>query len=293
MAQARALAREGAAGEHRRLLYVAMTRAAQRLIVAGFRGANEPPPDNWATLIAAGLAPHAQPTPSWWSPTETILRLGHGATGDGAAASTPPAPPPSPGWASAPAPRELLFAAAAPARRVAGEVGPERLARIEEGRLAHRLMQNLPALAPDRRRREAQAFVAKFPLARPDLAERVLALLDNPALAPLFAEGSRAEIPFAATLAGAWVEGRIDRLAVVGPQVWIADFKTGAASVRAEYRRQLALYRAAAQAMFPGRKIRAFLLWIDSGAFEELPASTLDDAFLDWAEAQQGATSPS
>ncbi len=32
-------ARAAAAGEHRRLLYVAMTRAAQRLIVAGYEGA--------------------------------------------------------------------------------------------------------------------------------------------------------------------------------------------------------------------------------------------------------------
>jgi len=294
MAGARALAREGAAGEHRRLLYVAMTRAAQRLVVSGFRGPKEPPPDNWASLIGAGLAPHAQPIPSWWSPPETILRLGRGATGAGEAASTLPlTPPPPPDWAGAPAPREIVYAPAAPARRVAGEVGPERLARIEEGRLAHRLMQSLPALPPERRRPAALAFVARFPLARDDLAERLLALIETPALAPLFGEGSRAEVGFAARMAGALVEGRIDRLAVAGDEVWIADFKTGSAVVRAEYRRQLALYRAAVEAMFPGFKIRAFLLWLDSSKFEELPASTLDNAFLDWAQAQQGEASPS
>jgi ATP-dependent helicase/nuclease subunit A len=89
------------------------------------------------------------------------------------------------------------------------------------------------------------------------------------------------------------VEGRIDRLAVVGDEVWLADFKTGGAVARVEHRRQLALYRAAAGAMFPGCKIRAFLLWIDSAQFEELDALTLDEAFLDWARRQQAEPSPS
>ena len=154
-------------------------------------------------------------------------------------------------------------------------------------------MQSLPALPPESRRSAAQAFLARYALARADLADRLLALLENPALAPLFGHGSRAEIAFAATLAGSPVEGRIDRLAVAGEEVWIADYKTGAAVVRAEYRRQLALYRAAVAAMFPGFKIRAFLLWIDSAQFEELAASTLDDAFLNWVGEQQEGTSPS
>ena len=302
MAQARGLAREGAAGEHRRLLYVAMTRAAQRLVVAGFRGAREPPVDNWAELIALGLAPHAEAAPSWWNPAENILRLGQGAVGAGAAASpSPVSPEPLPAWANAPAPREIAYALAAPARRVAGDVGPERLARIEEGRLAHRLMQNLPALAPGRRRAAAAAFLARAgaalaPARRESLADRLLALVEAPALAPLFGPGSRAEVAFAASLARAGssstlVEGRIDRLAVAAGEVWVADFKTGSPLVRREYRRQMAIYRAAAAAMFPGFKIRVYLLWIDSGIFEELAASTLDDAYLDWAG--EGADEPS
>ena len=153
MALARGVVREGAAGEHRRLLYVAMTRAAQRLVVAGFRGPRELPADNWGELIALGLASHASAAPSWWDPAETILRLGQGAVGSGAGASPPPsAPTPAPLWASVAALKETAYAPKAPARRVAGDVGPERLARLEEGRLAHKLMQNLPALAPQGRR---------------------------------------------------------------------------------------------------------------------------------------------
>ena len=56
VAAARAQAREAQAGEHRRLLYVAMTRAAQRLIVAGYETSKRRPPDCWYDLVHSGLA---------------------------------------------------------------------------------------------------------------------------------------------------------------------------------------------------------------------------------------------
>ena len=56
LADARTAARKAAAGEHRRLLYVAMTRAAQRLIVAGYDGKNARPEGCWYNLVRDGLA---------------------------------------------------------------------------------------------------------------------------------------------------------------------------------------------------------------------------------------------
>ena len=47
VAAARSKAHEAEAGEHRRLLYVAMTRAAQRLIVAGYQTTKSRPSDCW------------------------------------------------------------------------------------------------------------------------------------------------------------------------------------------------------------------------------------------------------
>ena len=66
LAAARARALAAAAGEHRRLLYVAMTRAAQRLIVVGHHGVNGPAEDNWRELISAGLGDALQPAPAPW-----------------------------------------------------------------------------------------------------------------------------------------------------------------------------------------------------------------------------------
>jgi len=294
MAQGRGEAREAAAGEHRRLLYVAMTRAAQRLIVAGYEGAKARPPECWAHLIAAGLEPHLTQVPCWWDASQTMGRLGEAPQGEGSptpAAATAASPPPA--WASEPAPHEVAYQLVAPSRRVAGAQTPERLARIEEGKLAHRLMQSLPDLPSERRRAAAEGFLARHGSGvaaerRAGLVERALALIEAPQLAELFGAGSRAEVPIVATLARAGgeaaISGRIDRLAATGEEVWIADFKTGAALVRQDYVRQLALYRAAVASMFPGLQVRAFLLWIDAGGFEELPASSLSKAYRDWAD---------
>jgi len=231
---------------------------------------------------------------SWWDPAQPMLRLGEPPSGPAPAATVPaPAETPPPAWLAAPAPHEVAYAPVAPSRRLAGEVTPERLARLEEGRLAHRLLQSLPGLAPEVRRAAAQAFLARRGAILSDerraaLVTRALSLIEAPGLRALFGPGSRAEVPFAASFVRAGgarvaVSGRIDRLGVEDGVVWIADFKTGAAVVRREYQRQLALYRAAAAPMFAGAEIRAVLLWIDSGEFEELDALTLDKAFEDWA----------
>ena len=54
--QAKAAIAGGEAEERNRLLYVALTRARDRLYVAGFEGSNAPPADCWYNLIREGLA---------------------------------------------------------------------------------------------------------------------------------------------------------------------------------------------------------------------------------------------
>ncbi|MBM3607056.1 MAG: hypothetical protein FJX29_01180, partial [Alphaproteobacteria bacterium] len=63
----------------------------------------------------------------------------------------------------------------------------------------------------------------------------------------------------------------IDRLAVDGERVWIADFKTGgpgAGAVKRAYLRQLALYRLAVMEIFPGKQVRALIVWTRGGVEE-------------------------
>ena len=62
----------------------------------------------------------------------------------------------------------------------------------------------------------------------------------------------------------------------------IVDYKTNrpppdaADGVALAYRRQLALYRSLLQAIYPGRSVRAFLLWTAAPKLMEIDAKILD-----------------
>ena len=81
---------------------------------------------------------------------------------------------------------------------------------------------------------------------------------------------------------GARVHGRIDRLAVTDGEVFIVDFKTNRpppmneAEVAPVYLGQMALYRAAAAKIFPGRRITCGLIWTDGPHLLRLSDAILD-----------------
>jgi ATP-dependent helicase/nuclease subunit A len=113
-----------------------------------------------------------------------------------------------------------------------------------------------------------------------------LAVTESPPHRALFAESSRAEVPLIGTVKtprGTFtVSGQVDRLAVTESEVLIVDYKTNrpppeqAAGVALAYRRQLALYRALLAEIYPGRRVRAFLLWTAAPRLMEIEAKTLD-----------------
>jgi ATP-dependent helicase/nuclease subunit A len=80
------------------------------------------------------------------------------------------------------------------------------------------------------------------------------------------------------------VSGQIDRLAVSPSEVLIADYKSNRpaprilAEVPPAYVRQLGLYRAVLQKLYPDRPVRAVLVWTDIPDLMELSADALDHA---------------
>ena len=112
----------------------------------------------------------------------------------------------------------------------------DRQKALERGRLVHRLMQSLPDIPPERRKDAAERYLAKAAAIfgadeRADMARQVLAILDDENFAEIFAPGSRAEVPIVGRIARAGddpipVSGQVDRLAVAGDAVLIADYKT-------------------------------------------------------------------
>ena len=115
-----------------------------------------------------------------------------------------------------------------------------------------------------------------------------LAIVGDEHFAPLFQPGSLAEVPVVAQLSDGEhafeIEGQIDRLAILDGELMILDYKTNRPppetpeTVAPAYIVQLAAYRAALRELFPGRLIRAALLWTDGPRLMEIPSSLLDAA---------------
>jgi ATP-dependent helicase/nuclease subunit A len=301
---ARAEARAAREREYRRLLYVAMTRAEDRLYVCGWHGKTAPPADCWYELIRAGLNEHAEAVhidlsqdsaDGWAGHGLRFARTQRGATKtDDRAGLIRLAPPPLPPWTGRPPPPEP-----SPPRPLApsrpGEEEPPVFsplaggdeARFRRGLVVHALLQHLPELAPDRRAAACAAYLAR-PLLdlEPDtqaaLGREVLAVLDAPEFAALFAPDSRAEAPLAGKIGDAVISGQVDRLAVTDEAVLIVDYKTNrpppvaVEAVSPLYLRQMASYRALLRRIYPDRAVRCALLWTDGPRLMSLPDVLLD-----------------
>jgi ATP-dependent helicase/nuclease subunit A len=297
---AQAAADEAQSSEYRRLLYVAMTRAEDRLYVCGWNNRQAAPNDCWYELIKQGLTPMAEETLD-----PLLARLGHDplirrVSSPQVRAIEPPtaqdlAPPPAdlPVWAYAPAPLEPVPPRPlAPSRpddppppRAPPTSGRESLAR-QRGSLIHRLLQHLPDLEPS----ERPVAVARF-LGRPawrlayaeqaELAAELAGIMDDPGFIRLFGPGSRGEVPLIGHLGGRVVSGRVDRLWVGTGEVLVVDYKSDRNppdQPPVAYLRQMAAYRAVLACLYPGRTVHAALLWTDGPVWMPLDGRMLDDA---------------
>ena len=83
-------------------------------------------------------------------------------------------------------------------------------------------------------------------------------------------------------LGGRGLAGQIDRLVVTADAVMIVDYKTlrppprDEAAVPSAYLDQLAAYRAAIGAIYPGRQIRCALLWTEGPRLMPVSSALLD-----------------
>jgi ATP-dependent helicase/nuclease subunit A len=175
--------------------------------------------------------------------------------------------------------------------------GDGREKALARGNLVHRLMQSLPDLLPEWRESAARRYLARnakeFSAAeQAALLAQVLAVLVDARFAELFAPDSRAEVPIVGRLNGRPVSGQVDRLAVTPETVLIGDYKTNRPAPRRledvppGYMEQLAIYRAVLAKLYPGRAIRAALVWTESPGIMEIPTAMLDAA-LTYATSQR------
>ncbi|HEV2568060.1 double-strand break repair helicase AddA [Sphingomonas sp.] len=296
LAEDLAIAEQKDREEHWRLLYVAMTRAEERLYVGGALGPRAkgiPPQDSWYAALETGLeslgaepledgrvewagrAPQApialQPRDA--KPSETPLPL--------------------PAWAYAPAPKE-----ARPPRPLAPSSigvdqaanpppGPAMRAAAERGRLLHALFERLPTIPPHQRRAAAEHWLAgsggvKDAAVREELAEQVCGVISDSRFVELFSPEALAEVPIAAVVEGQVIAGKVDRLHVSEKRVLVVDFKTNRraptnlAGAPESHLRQMAAYAAALAVIFPARRVEAALLYSSGPVLLQLDPATVE-----------------
>ncbi|WP_187969665.1 double-strand break repair helicase AddA [Aquibium microcysteis] len=307
---------EKAKEEYRRLLYVGMTRAEDRLIVCGYRGMREPQEGIWHRLVEAGFSRAA------------VEEVRHPQTGlrirrfritpdrplapaeDGAAVQ--PAPDALPPRLTERLARSRAFPrplAPSGAGALIGEgedIGPLSASPVlaavsgtsfaaARGTAVHRLLQSLPDVTPADREAAAGRYLDRAcngwsAVEREALWQSVDAVLREPAFAPVFSPGSRAEVSVMGTLEVAGrpraVSGKIDRLAVTGDAVLIVDYKTNRPpprdldAVPDTYVAQLALYQALLVPLYPGKRVEAALLFTEGPHLVVLPQTLLDAALV-------------
>ncbi len=274
--------------EQRRLLYVAMTRAADRLVVCGWNNSGRKLPDDcWYNAIRDRLAPcmAEEDDPDFDEPLLAMERRGAEAEAARPAADRETAPP-LPGWARAPVAAQPVpppgddEGASAPTSPLRGGSA----GRFRRGRAVHKLLELLPEIAPERRLDAALGFLAADPELAGDAeatAREALAVLDDPAFSPVFGPHSRAEAPLVGRIGGEVVSARIDRLALLPEETLIVDFKSGRAppadpaEAPAAYLRQLARYVALLRQIRPEHPVRAALLWTEAPLLMPIPESCL------------------
>ncbi|WCT74834.1 double-strand break repair helicase AddA [Sphingomonas naphthae] len=302
LAEAAAAASARERQEHWRLLYVAMTRAEEHLVIAGALGPKArgvPPPESWyarAEAALAGLGAEEEADALWGGARHY---RGEGRAGGVARlprAAREVAPIVEPLWLREPAPQESR-----PPRPLApSSIGVDdvtdpppsaaMIAAARRGELLHALFERLPPVAPDLRRAAADRWLAGAGRiddadVRAGLVDAACAVIADPAHAHIFAPDALAEAPIAAVVGGEVVAGTVDRLVVTPDRITLIDFKTGrrvpetAERIPDYHLRQMAAYAAALAVIFPGRAIEAGLLYTSGPKLFTLPPERLKQYF--------------
>ena len=236
VARQEALARQ----EERRLLYVALTRARDRLYIGGWLGKRDkPPPEgSWYDMLLRAFQTDADaddgsdkeppmPAPQTLEPA-AHLAAGEVPLGQDAAQKDADADarlalsvPPPPSWLNRKPPPaqparyygDKLFSPSAlqpPAPPLENKAAGTALRTAAwRGTIVHKLLERLPMLPPDARAAAAEAFVARAISGQRDvdtpktpdaIVDEALAILAMPELADLFSPAALAEVPISGVL---------------------------------------------------------------------------------------------
>lgn len=257
--------------EYRRLLYVAMTRARDELYICGCHNDKKLNENSWYAMVEDALQKPRE--------GKSILRVFE--SGDGVnfwrfgpdpawgveIPVRPQAAQDIPDWLFRnPAYPDTIQKSWSPARVANIRHGVGSGPALARGRVVHKILQELPQMAPDARLEFARRTLAMNKLDR-QLADEIVSLISIPEFKDFFGEGSQAEVSIGAILPdGRRMSGKIDRLAIRSDDILVLDYKTDwdvpeELSHDHPYVLQVAAYATALRQAYGDKLVRPAILW--------------------------------
>ncbi|MEP5939173.1 MAG: double-strand break repair helicase AddA [Erythrobacter sp.] len=266
--------------EHWRLLYVAMTRAKQALFIGGSlsQRAKAPPEDSWYARLEALFDPDSGLEDGVFGARfelgERAQHSGKSDTIDDAGALQRP-----PTWAVTPIgpeprpPRPLAPSSSGEDHSSDPPLPAELVqSAARRGVLIHSLLERLPDVEPSSREDAATQWLARQAsdlddAARAEILASAMQVIADPDFVQVFSANALAEVPLAAKVGGEVISGIADRLLITPDAITVVDFKTARrppmalASIPQSTTKQMAAYVCALEVIYPGRAVRAAVLY--------------------------------
>ncbi|GMN01687.1 double-strand break repair helicase AddA [Erythrobacter sp. MTPC3] len=294
--------------EHWRLLYVAMTRAEEALFIGGSLNKKDakkgiPHEDSWYARLEQVFESDELDDPLWGARREWGERAEPLVVAETAAQNT--APDALPDWAVTPigpepSPPRPLSPSSAGEETGADPPLPADAARIaaQRGVLIHRLLERLPDVPSEQRQDTGARWLRRQASGLDDgdleaMLASAIAVLDDSEYAAIFSPDALAEVPLTATVGTTVIAGTADRLLIEQYAVTVVDFKTTRRppetleDVPRAVLRQMAAYVAALEVIYPGRPVRAAILYTHAPRLIEIPPNVLTPHKQDLGSAQE------
>jgi len=281
--------------EENRLLYVALTRAEDGLLVTGYEAkSRRMMAGSWYEKIAEAMN-GLKAEPCMEAGLKGIT-LTSPQKEDAEVESRKEAEPPvvsHPDWLEKMPPdeetpsRPLAPSSYFSPEQPASPSGDERRRAMLRGSLVHRLLELLPRHEGEARERAAARILATIntDILSPADAEKALAdatrVMADSALRDIFHEDARAEVPVSGLLGERVVTGVIDRLRVTDKTVTLVDFKTGQppqGKLPPYFLAQMGLYAELLRKIWPHHQLRAGFVFTEDGSVHWCDPADLAEA---------------
>lgn len=303
--------------EYRRLMYVAMTRAADRLYVYGHQNGQNVRSLSWHSLISTGLMENLSDKLSIEQKDDEQLEITYKTEqqakpeDDGVKPYSLPTMMALPEWTrTSPEQEDEEAGKFIPSKaledfkqQAAGndnkralpsplKQGTDDSYRFKYGNITHNLLEFVPHLPAHHREKAAQDYLKDPTLGltekqRNDIWNQIKTVLEHPEYAFIFGDNARAEVNITGTVVVNGekknLNGQIDRLVVEDETVWIVDYKSNAKIPETDaqtpdiYVAQMAAYKHIIQQIYPDKAVKTVLLWTRAPKLQVLKNEQLNE----------------